>query len=568
MADVIDPFRLMANAMPDPMCLLTDDGTIRSANPALCRLLGARAGDLLNKSLGEISENRAAEIQAKLSNWRKSGSPTPSAIDFHAPNANALKCVAYGCVLRFGPADAGRSLILLRIKTRENTNQGFAALNKEIKQLEDQIIERKRAEAELIASESRVRLLLESAGEMIFGIDARGHLTFVNPAFMGAVGYPDPDVVLGENAFQILQHRRPDGTLYAADENPIRQAIVNNRPVHNDNEFFSRNDGSRFPVEYRAFPIVRDGAVVGAVVTASDISERVQAQEEILRLNRDLEKRVAERTAELELAITRLAQSEKLAALGNLVAGIAHEINTPVGIGVTSASHLQERNEHFQRLYEDNKLTKGDFERYMRITRDSSEIILTNLKRAADLVRSFKQLAVDQVSESRRSFNVKQYTEEIVQSLHPELKNIDYQLDIHCPENIDVNSFPGAYSQIITNLVLNSLVHGFDGRESGEISMDIASDEHYLTLAYRDNGRGMDEDGVKRIFDPFYSTRRGRGGSGLGMHIVYNLVTNTFEGSIDCTSRPDNGVLFRMKLRAPREGRGSAGEAEPVRQVM
>jgi len=561
MNDPIGQFRLIAKAISDPICLLTETATIRAANPAFCRLLALNETDLFDRSLSELSNTPTEDIKNKFLKWRKSGSPIPGAIDFLTQKGEVLRCIAHGNLLQ-PPSDSSPALILIRIQTRQVTNQGFASLNNEIKQLEKQIIERKRAEKELIDSESKVRLLLESAGEMIFGINNEGDLTFVNSMFLDSIGQPESSALLGKNAFEIIQHRRSDGIVYSQQLDPIFHCLANKQPVHNEHEYFCRIDGTHFPVEYRCFPILQENQVVGAVVTASDITERRKSQEEILRLNKDLEKRVTERTSELEQAITKLAQSEKLTALGDLVAGVAHEINTPIGIGVTSATHLQEQVTHYRFLYKDKRLTQADFEKYLKVTQDSCEIIVANLNRSANLVRSFKQVAVDQVSESRRLFNVKQYIQEIVQSLRPKLKNTRHTISINCSESINLNSFPGAFSQIVSNLVLNSIIHGFDNNEAGLIKMDISKADNYLSFIYSDNGNGMNEEGLKKIFDPFYSTRRGRGGTGLGMHIVYNLVTKTFNGSIDCESSPNSGIRFSMRLHAPPEEADSTTEAK------
>lgn len=553
MEAMIDQFRLITQAIPDPICLLSGDAVLRAANPAFTRLLSIPETDLLNKGLGELSENTSQDIEQNLNAWRRSGSPLPSSIDFYTKYSGAVKCTTYGNLLK-ASSDPAQALILLRVKTRQNTNKGFSALNDQIKQLEKQVIERKRAAKELQESESRIRLILESAGEMIFGIDIDGNLTFVNPAFFKIMGYDQDITLLGQDAFQIIRHSGSDMSMYSKAQDPIYQCIHSERPVHSDAEFFTRKDGTYIPIEYRSFPIVQENKVVGAVVTATDITERRHAQDEIIRLNQGLERRVEERTVELERAIKKLAQSEKLSALGELVAGVAHEINTPIGIGVTSATHLQEKVNHYRRLYNDSKLTQGDFESFLKVSEDSCNILVANLNRSANLVRSFKQVAVDQVSESRRDFNVRQYIEEVIQSLHPKLKQTKHVVHIDCDDNIIVNSFPGAFAQIITNLVINSLIHGFEHEDSGQITIDISESDDSLIFRYSDNGVGMDEDGVRKIFDPFYSTRRGRGGTGLGMHVVYNLVTNTFNGSIDCESAPQSGVQFLMKLHTSQEG--------------
>jgi signal transduction histidine kinase len=237
-----------------------------------------------------------------------------------------------------------------------------------------------------------------------------------------------------------------------------------------------------------------------------------------------------------------------MAALGSLVAGIAHEINTPLGIGVTAASHIElavrALNERFAR----GELTRQDMEGFLGNATEACEMVLANLQRAADLIRSFKQVAVDQSSGARRRFSLKPYLEEVLRSLGPQLRRTRHEVLLDCPANLEIDSYPGAYSQLVTNLVLNSLSHGFDGIEQGRIEIEVQREGQSLRLRYRDNGRGIAPEHLPKIFDPFFTTKRGLGGSGLGLHVVYNLVTQTLGGTIECRSTPGEGVSFEVDL--------------------
>ncbi len=250
-----------------------------------------------------------------------------------------------------------------------------------------------------------------------------------------------------------------------------------------------------------------------------------------------------------------LIRAEQMAALGRLVAGVAHEINTPVGLGVGVASHLDDCTRRMQALYDAENVTQGDFEDYLGTAADSTATLLANLQRAAELVRSFKQLAVDQTSERKRLFNLFGYIQEILISLRPKLKRTDHTVAVSCPTDLEIDSFPGALSQILTNLIDNSLIHGFDGRNGGRIDITATMETDMLVLGYKDNGRGLAPDAVDRVYEPFYTTRRGQGGSGLGMHIVYSLVTKTLGGRITCESEPDQGVHIRIAFPCRHEGR-------------
>ncbi|MBF0427230.1 MAG: HAMP domain-containing histidine kinase, partial [Magnetococcales bacterium] len=175
-------------------------------------------------------------------------------------------------------------------------------------------------------------------------------------------------------------------------------------------------------------------------------------------------------------------------------------------------------------------------------------IIILNLQRAGDLVQSFKLVAVDQTSQERRVFNLRSYIQDVLLSIAPKLKKTRHTVTVLCPENVIVASYPGALSQVLTNLIHNSVVHGFESRQEGTITIAAEENAGHITLNYSDNGTGMEEEVVRKIFDPFFTTKRGQGGSGLGMHIVYNLVTQTLQGSIQCTSTPGQGTIFHIQF--------------------
>ena len=250
----------------------------------------------------------------------------------------------------------------------------------------------------------------------------------------------------------------------------------------------------------------------------------------------------------LERARDQLVQSEKMAALGELVAGVAHEINTPVGVGVTAASFLDAKTTEIKKIYAAGELKRSELENYLQTVEEVSNSILINMERAAELISSFKQVAVDQSSENRRQFNLKEYIHEILLSLRPRYKKTDHTIEVICEDDIELNSFPGAFSQILNNLIVNSLIHGFQKIEKGTITVNISRQGKDILFVYRDNGRGMNPEEREKVFDPFYTTMRGKGGTGLGMSIVFNLITQTLKGSIECESTSGKGVVFTMKF--------------------
>ena len=244
---------------------------------------------------------------------------------------------------------------------------------------------------------------------------------------------------------------------------------------------------------------------------------------------------------------TQLIQSEKLAALGGLVAGVAHEINTPVGISVTAASSLAEETQQMAEKYKANKISRAEFKEYLNTANQSAQLILSNMEKAATMVQSFKQVSVDQSTEQKRKFKLKEYTEDVIRSLYPKLKNKNLDIEIKIGDDIELDSYPGAFSQVFTNLLMNSLNHGLDDSSSGIINIYAFKDNGELTLTISDNGRGIPQEHLGRIFEPFFTTDN-KLGTGLGLHIVYNLVTQKLKGTITCESDYGKGTTFNITI--------------------
>ena len=301
---------------------------------------------------------------------------------------------------------------------------------------------------------------------------------------------------------------------------------------------------------------------------------RERVEQDIRELNEQLEAKVQYRTQDLAASNldlqeavsslkrtqTQLVESEKMAALGGLVAGVAHEINTPIGICVTVASHLRERLLGLREAYA-RGMRRSDLEAFIEEGDQAIDLISGNLRRAADLVRSFKQVAVDQSSEDRRKFDLATYAKEILISLSPRLKRRlrPIEVDVQIEEGVQIDSFPGVFAQILTNLVMNSLIHAFDEDSAGQITISGQRSDKGVCLTIEDNGRGMDEETRARIFEPFFTTKRGSGGSGLGLHITFNQVTRQLGGSIRCESSPGQGAQFALEFPCSSpEGHSSA----------
>lgn len=277
-----------------------------------------------------------------------------------------------------------------------------------------------------------------------------------------------------------------------------------------------------------------------------DITDRKLAEREMLRA-----KDAAERAlADLRSAQESLIQAEAMASLGQLVAGVTHDLNTPIGIGVTAASHLHHEVKRMRAAFEGGALKKSQLVDFFNMLEESSRLITANMERAADLVHSFKRVAVDQTSGERRSFDLAGYMAEIVHSLGPRLKRTGVKVNLSCPPDITMDSYPGALSQVLTNLIVNALVHAYDdGAVSGDIDVTATLDgDSDVVITVADHGAGMGPEQLQRIFEAFYSTRRDRGGSGLGLHIVETLASGPLGGGVDVRSTPGRGATFTVTL--------------------
>lgn len=288
----------------------------------------------------------------------------------------------------------------------------------------------------------------------------------------------------------------------------------------------------------------------------------VESEAKVNRLNVELEERVAARTtqyeeanaalkhslAKLSAAQGELVRAEKMAVLGGLVAGVAHEINTPMGVSLTAASFLEDKTKEMVAGLRGNRLKRSELQAFCEDALWATASILTNIDRAEKLVSSFKQVAVDQTNERIRVFGVRAYLEEILRSLEPQYAGSGHRFRIRCPGSLEIENYPGAFAQVITNLVTNSMIHGFEGVSAGVITIEVSVEGGQLHMNYEDDGRGMDRESVSRVFDPFFTTRRGQGGTGLGMHIVYNIVTQLLGGQIECRSALGGGACFMMRF--------------------
>lgn len=268
----------------------------------------------------------------------------------------------------------------------------------------------------------------------------------------------------------------------------------------------------------------------------------------LLIKNKKMTKKLSITIENLEATKDQLVESEKMAAIGSLVAGVAHEINTPLGISVTSTSLINDKTEEIEQLLLDKKLTQHKLKSFIETVKTSSNISTKGLERVIVLLQSFKQVAADQITEEARVVNMSSYIEEIMCTLGNEMKSKKVTYQFSGDETISINTIPGALAQVFTNLVTNSVRHGFENIQNGHIIIEVIDEHDFVNIFYKDNGQGIKSTDINQVFKPFFTTKRNKGGTGLGMNIVYNIISQKLGGHIKLTSEYGHGVVFKIRL--------------------
>ncbi|HEY0843958.1 MAG TPA: PAS domain S-box protein [Noviherbaspirillum sp.] len=419
-------------------------------------------------------------------------------------------------------------------------------------------LERKRAEEELRNSEQRFSTIFQSSPIAMFVTQVRGNYIVkdVNRAFE-QLFLRDRDSVIGKNTVEL--------GLYC--DNHDRSSLIAELKATGSTDgqretWMYRGDGSKVLVQFAGHTFSLAGERFG-ILACADVTDKRRIEDEIRELNANLEQRVIERTEELqqaneELAFTletlnkaqeELVRSEKLAALGSLVAGIAHELNTPIGNSLMVASTLVDQTKQLASGFRNNGLKRSTLENYIGDAEKAGDILVRNLHRAANLVNGFKQVAVDQTSSQRRTFSVAEVVSEIMLTMWPTLKKTSFIVTQNIPDGLVMDSYPGPLGQVITNLLNNALLHGFEDRQHGTVTITAEpATDGWIELAVKDNGVGIPTANIGRIFDPFFTTKLGAGGSGLGLNITHNIVTGILGGRIRVQSQQGAGTSFVLTL--------------------
>jgi len=415
--------------------------------------------------------------------------------------------------------------------------QAELALRQLNETLEQRVLDRTR---ELDQQRAFIETILDTAETLIFVIDAWGRFVRFNRACERLTGYSF-EALRGQPIWETVvpPERRQD--VQRRHQHVITPEEL---PNHLEVEWLTRDGQRRLIAWSNAMITDAAGRLEYMIGTGIDITERKRGELALIVANRDLNRSLEH----LRQTQSQLVQAEKMAALGSLVAGISHEINTPLGIGVTSATALQEELHRLRREFDAGTMKRSTLERYLVHGLEGCDILVRNLMRAAELIRSFKQVAVDQASDERRVFDLREYIDEVVLSLQPRFKGRRVQVLNRSQAGLRVDTHPGAIFQVLSNLLLNALQHGYEADDEGTILIAAQRVGDEVQIECIDDGRGIAPEIRDRIFEPFFTTRRGTGGSGLGLHIVFNLVVSTLNGSIQLVPGAGRGTTFRINF--------------------
>ncbi|MEJ6007679.1 ABC transporter substrate binding protein [Paucibacter sp. AS339] len=423
------------------------------------------------------------------------------------------------------------------------------------------ISDRKQLETQAQAFQHQVKQIYQNLPVAVFVIDAGHRVSFWNEQMARLTGVEAKDIIGSHETWRgIYPSARPclvdavvDG-LDVEDLTPLygdqlRRSADVDGALEGESHIPAQGERAELWLRLCAAPL-RDeqGQVIGAIETVIDVTALKRTQESLLALNQQLEARVEARSHELELAMEQLLQADKMSALGSLVAGVAHELNTPLGNVLTVATTIADASKSFGQELLGGHLRRAEVQVRLDQLHDASLLIERNAKRAAKLVADFKQIAVDQSSTHRREFALHELVNDTLSMLSSSLLLGQVQVQIDIDPGIHLHSFPGPLEQILSHLLTNSVKHGFEAQAEGCITIQARAQGTAVSITYADNGCGIAPAALRHLFEPFYTTRFGQGGSGLGLYIVYNLVTSVLGGSIDVSSEPGRGCRFDMHL--------------------
>jgi PAS domain S-box-containing protein len=516
-----ESYRKLFEASIDGIYVTTPGGELLNANPALARIMGYDTPEqLIGGASSDIAHHvyvypaARAEFQRLM---QRDGMVREFEYQVRQRNGNILWLSDSATVVR----DDNGEVVRYEGAVRDITDQ---------KRAEDAIAEGRRL----------LQQVIDTVPAVINVKDRNLHYVLMN-RYMARIFDIEPSEALGRTTTELMSRYGAAKT----DENDQRVLKTKDGLGFYEEEYLDSSGHLRQWLVNKLPLLDADGEIENIVTVALDIGERKRSE---------LEMRKARDSAETALRNLRetqasLIEAEKLAALGRLVAGVAHEVNNPVGISLTVASALERKTANFTAEVGRGDLRRSSLNDFLATSRDASSQLVANLNRAAELIQSFKQVAADRNYSDQRSFDLADLTEQVVMSLRPGLRKHNLTLNVECQPNLTMNSYPGPYGQVLTNLFLNAVAHAFPDGRAGTIEIQArACGKDNVEIIFSDNGCGMSLDVRRRAFDPFFTTRRDQGGTGLGLHIVYSVVTNRLGGRLDLDSEPGRGTRIRILL--------------------
>lgn len=398
--------------------------------------------------------------------------------------------------------------------------------------------------------EHELDMVIDNAPAMIAAADENFRYRYVNRSYAEFIGRAPADLV-GQYVPDILTDASPQTLQH------LRDAVEKGVRSSYRREFTSPHSGKSGVLAIDVVPYHDIEGKPASLALVRDITEQAQAEAAVRELNESLERRVAERTAELEHAYdtlkrsqAELSRADRMAALGTLVAGLSHELGTPIGNSVMTASLLSDQSQKLLQAVDQGTLKRAQLSDFLTQLQQGSDLLLRNLQRAEELLINFKQVAVDQTSESRRRFDLRTTAEEILDTLTPTLKHKPQKVLLEIPPGLQFDSYPGPLGQVLINLINNAFLHAFEGRGDGilRIAASAADAADRVCLTVEDDGCGIPAAVMPHLFEPFFTTKASAGGTGLGLNIVYNIVTDLLGGDIDVSSPPGKGTTFSLTL--------------------